>query len=116
MDDSTYVTHADHHFAAKDWQAVEDDPQFKGLVAAKRRFIIPATVFFILYYFSLPVLVGYYPALMSRNVYGNINLAYVFALSQFLMAWFIMFCYVRRARYFDKLESQIVAGVESKYR
>ncbi|NOT61472.1 MAG: DUF485 domain-containing protein [Acidobacteria bacterium] len=39
--------------------------EFKELVAAKRKFIIPATVFFIVYYFALPLLVGYAPALMA---------------------------------------------------
>lgn len=103
----------DSGYVAKDWQAIEDDSQFKELVAAKRRFIVPATIFFVLYYFSLPVLVGYFPALMSRNVYGHLNLAYAFALSQFVMAWFVMFCYMRRARYFDYLESQIVAKMRT---
>jgi len=105
-DDSANVTHVD-------WQKLDDNPEFRQLLAAKRRFIVPATVFFVLYYFSLPVLVGYYPALMGRNVYGNVNLAYLFALSQFFMAWFVMFCYVRRARHFDELESSIIAKVKA---
>ncbi|MDQ6932093.1 MAG: DUF485 domain-containing protein [Candidatus Eremiobacteraeota bacterium] len=114
MDDSTNVARPNHQFTSDDWQALDDDPQFKYLVAAKRRFIIPATVFFVLYYFSLPILVGYYPILMSRNVYGNMNLAYIFALSQFVMAWLVMLLYVRRARYYDQLESQIISKVQSK--
>ena len=36
------------------------------------------------------VLVGYFPSLMERRVAGKINLAYLFALSQFFMAWTIM--------------------------
>ena len=44
-------------------------------------------VFFVVYYFALPVLVGYAPELMSRPVVGKVNIAYLFALSQFFMAW-----------------------------
>jgi uncharacterized membrane protein (DUF485 family) len=90
------------------WSQLEAEPQFRELVAAKRRFILPATVFFIVYYFALPILVGYYPGLMDRDVVGNINLAYLFALSQFAMAWVVMWLYVRRARHFDALERGIV--------
>ena len=94
--------------SAKRWAAVESDPQFRELVHAKRGFILPATIFFIVYYFALPVLVGYWPELMSRDVIGEINIAYLFALSQFAMAWLIMVMYVRRARVFDRLVDNLV--------
>jgi uncharacterized membrane protein (DUF485 family) len=90
------------------WSVVEAEPQFRALVDARRRFIVPATVFFIVYYFALPVLVGYHPGMMDRGVFGNINLAYLFALSQFFMAWVVMWLYVRRARHFDALEHEVV--------
>jgi len=91
-----------------DWTAIESSPAFRELVASKRRFIVPATVFFIVYYFALPVLVGYFPDAMSRDVVGKINVAYLFALSQFVMAWVVMALYVRRARSFDAQEHAIV--------
>ena len=93
---------------AHDWTAIEAAPEFRELVAAKRRFIVPATVFFIAYYFALPILVGYWPEVMSRDVVGKINVAYLFALSQFAMAWLVMALYVRRARDFDAREHAIV--------
>ena len=72
---------------------------------------MPATIFFVAYYFALPVLVGYWPELMSRRVLGPINLAYLFALSQFVMAWTLMALYIRRARRFDEVSEQIVRRV-----
>jgi uncharacterized membrane protein (DUF485 family) len=92
-----------------DWDALQATPEFRGLVAAKRRFIVPATLFFIVYYFALPVLVGYFPGLMERRVFGSVNLAYLFALSQFGMAWVVMALYVRRARDFDAQEHALLA-------
>jgi uncharacterized membrane protein (DUF485 family) len=98
------------HAHAPDWAAVERDPEFRRLKAEKRRFILPATLFFIAYYFALPVLVGYFPEAMGRDVFGEINLAYLFALSQFFMAWGLMWLYVRRARGFDAMAERVAAG------
>ena len=85
-----------------DWAELEQLPEFRQLVRAKRAFILPATLFFVAYYFALPALVGYWPDAMSTRVVGPINIAYLFALSQFVMAWTLMALYVRRARRFDE--------------
>lgn len=98
-----------HPSSAVDWAAIERDDEFRTLVAAKRRFIVPATVFFILYYFALPLLVGYRPELMSTDVVGEVNLAYLFSLSQFVMAWILMAMYVRRARNYDAMVAALIA-------
>jgi len=82
-------------------------------VRAKLRFIIPATLFFVIYYFALPVLVGYAPALMSKRVIGVVNIAYLFALSQFFMAWIIAGLYLRAAARFDKMEHTVIEKAES---
>ena len=89
------------------WSAIAQHEKFRELLRAKRRFVIPATIFFILYYFALPVMVGYFPQVMERKVIGSINLAYLFALSQFFMAWIIMYLYVRAARRFDAMASEL---------
>jgi uncharacterized membrane protein (DUF485 family) len=89
------------------WTQIAHSDEFRDLVRIKARFIIPATIFFITYYFALPILVGYFPQLMERKVVGSINLAYLFALSQFFMAWIIMWLYVRHARKFDAMEEEI---------
>jgi len=97
-----------------DWAAIERMPEFRALVRAKRAFIIPATLFFVAYYFALPALVGYWPDLMSTRVAGRINLAYLFALSQFVMAWVIMAVYVRRAQRYDRMVEQLLARVKGR--
>src|SRR6185436_5000238 len=91
-----------------DWAAIERTPEFRALVRAKRAFIVPATLFFVVYYFALPALVGYWPDLMSARVAGPINLAYLFALSQFVMAWAIMAVYIRRARRYDRMVETVL--------
>src|SRR5712691_12424854 len=91
-----------------DWSRVTQMPEFRSMVKAKLRFIIPAVVFFVVYYFALPVLVGYAPGLMSKKVFGVINIAYLFALSQFFMAWIIAALYLRAAAKFDKMEHTVI--------
>lgn len=84
------------------WERLAATPEFEKLLSEKRRFVIPATIFFIVYYFALPVSVGYFPELMSRKVIGPVNLAYLFALSQFVMAWVLAWLYMRAADRFDR--------------
>jgi len=40
---------------------------------------------------------------MEKQVFGVVNLAYLFALSQFVMAWTVAALYVRAAGRFDKM-------------
>lgn len=98
--------------AAPDWEAIARTSEFRALLRAKARFIVPATVFFLVYYFALLVLVGYAPALMERKVWGPVNLAYLFAVSQFFMAWIIAWLYLRAARRFDQAGRAILAKLE----
>lgn len=93
---------ADEDRDAADWDAIAAHADFKKLVAAKARFIVRATIFFVVYYFTLPVLVGYAPELMAKKVWGNVNVAYLFALSQFFMAWALAFIYVAVAAGWDR--------------
>ena len=99
---------ADEDRDVVDWQRLAATAEFKQLLKAKARFVVPATIFFIVYYFSLPLLVGYAPQLMSKKVLGVINVAYLFALSQFLMAWLIAWAYVRAAARFDRMARDAV--------
>jgi uncharacterized membrane protein (DUF485 family) len=92
-----------------DWDRVASREDFRALVAAKRAFIVPATVFFVMYYLALPLLVGYAPATMKTEVFGVVNLAYLFALSQFVMAWGLAAWYLRAAGRFDGMAQHIVA-------
>lgn len=94
--------------SSPDWAAIERTPEFRDLVRAKRAFVVPASLFFVIYYFALPVLVGYWPDLMSMRVVGRINVAYLFALSQFVMAWTLMAAYVRRARLWDRMVDDLL--------
>lgn len=92
-----------------DWDRLAASDRFRNLLKAKRRFIVPAMIFFIIYYFALPVLIGYARPFMETKVLGPVNLAYLFALSQFFMAWIIAALYVRAAARFDRMAADVVS-------
>jgi uncharacterized membrane protein (DUF485 family) len=83
-----------------DWDAIAAAPEFKALLISKAAFIVPATIFFLVYYFALPLLVGWFPDFMKTKI-GSVNLAYLFALSQFFMAWIVAGFYVVKAAGWD---------------
>ena len=93
------------------WDRIAASQEFKDLMATKKTFIVPAFIFFLVYYFALPVLVGYAPKFMATKV-GQVNLAYLFALSQFFVAWIIAGLYVRAANNFDRLAEDILNRAE----
>jgi uncharacterized membrane protein (DUF485 family) len=90
------------------WEQISRDPDFRRLLASKARFVAPATAFFLLYYFALPILVGYAPELMARPILGDLNAAYLFALSQFFMAWILAGFYVCVAAGWDRQAAAIL--------
>lgn len=99
---------ADEEAGAVNWEALAASARFKALLRAKRRFVVPAMLSFIAYYFALPALVGYARPLMEKRVLGPVNLAYLFALSQFFMAWIIAALYVRAANGFDRQAKDVL--------
>jgi len=95
------------------WDHVANMDEFKLLLLAKKEFIVPATITFIVYYFLLPISVGYFPEFMDKRV-GPVNLAYLFALSQFFVAWAIAGFYVKAARKFDGFGSRILDHLDKR--
>ena len=94
------------------WERIAAMSTFQALLAAKQRFIIPATLFFLVYYFALPLLVGYAPQMMEIKLVGVVNLAYVFALSQFFMAWILAAFYLRAAKRFDAMAAEVIVELD----
>src|SRR6266536_319752 len=95
----------------KQWDRIAGSEQFKDLLQIKKMFIIPAFVFFLVHYFALALLVGYAPKLASTRVVGTVTVAYLFALSQFVMGWIIAGLYLLASTRFDALTKDILASV-----
>jgi uncharacterized membrane protein (DUF485 family) len=87
-----------------DWVAAERSPEFRELIAVRRRFVLPATIFFLAWYFGFVLLAGYAPDFMGRSVYEGLTVGYCLALTQFVMVGVLGIMYLRRAeRVYDPL-------------
>jgi uncharacterized membrane protein (DUF485 family) len=92
-----------------DWKAVEQSPEFGELIAARRRFVLPATIFFLAWYIGFVLLAGYAPDFMARSVYQGLTVGYCLALTQFVMVFTLGIMYLRRAdRVFDPLAAKVI--------
>ncbi|MCH1639852.1 DUF485 domain-containing protein [Paenibacillus timonensis] len=90
----------------KSYTEVLHSAKFKTLISRKKRFIIPLTVFFLLFYFALPVMTSY-SEVLNRPAIGPISWAWMFAFAQFVMTWVLCILYSRVSRRFDRLVDEI---------
>ena len=91
-----------------DWEAAEHSPEFQELVRSRRRFVVPATIFFRAWYLGFILLAGYAKDFMAESVYEGLTVGYVLALTQFVMVAVLGLMYLRRsARVYDPLSAEV---------
>ena len=88
-----------------EWVRVERTPAFQELARKRKAFIIPATIFFLVFFMGLPFLAAFTTLLNARAV-GPLTWAYVYGFAQFAMVWILMHVYVSRANKWDDLVDQ----------
>jgi len=94
-----------------DWHAIAQSPEFRELIAARRRFVLPATIFFLAWYIGFILLAGYAPDFMARSVYQGLTVGYCLALTQFVMVGALGLMYLRRSeRIYDPLALKVRQG------
>src|SRR4051812_21013300 len=90
--------------------AVEQSPDFAKLRKAFRGFVFPMTVAFFLWYALYVILSAYARGFMGTKITGNINVALVFGVLQFVSTCVIAWLYARFAsRKLDPLAEQLRA-------
>ena len=104
-----------------DWERIERLPEFRELVARRRRFVVPASAFFLVWYFGFIVLAGYAEDFMGTSIYEGFTVGYGLALSQFVMVGTLGLWYLRYSqRELDPLrvrlaeEAGAATGAETK--
>jgi uncharacterized membrane protein (DUF485 family) len=91
----------------RDWQAIEASPEFQELVKARRSFLVPATVVFLVVGIGYLLLAAFDHGLMGKQVFGGIPFAFLAALSQVLLTWVLTAAYLRKAAStFEPLEQR----------
>lgn len=89
------------------YEKIAASPEFTTLIRKKNKFLLPVTIFFLLFYFSLPLLTSF-STVLNKPAVGDISWVWVLALAQFIMTWTLCMIYVKKANQFDAEADQIL--------
>lgn len=89
-----------------DYAAVCQSEKFRQLISSKKRFIVPMTIFFFVFYFALPIMTSY-STVLNKPAVGPISWAWVFAFAQFIMTWALCIIYTKKSAHFDRIVNEI---------
>ncbi|WP_406435317.1 DUF485 domain-containing protein [Streptomyces sp. NBC_01589] len=84
--------------AADIYLEVQRSKAFQEVRGRYRRFVVPATLAFLVWYLAYVVIAITAPGLMARPVAGAVNVAMVAGLGQFLTTFLLTGAYARHAR------------------
>jgi uncharacterized membrane protein (DUF485 family) len=102
---------------AEAYQRIADGADFIELRRRYRLFAFPATIAFMVWYITYVVCNNWARDFMDTKVVGNINIALIFGLLQFLSTFLIAFLYARHAnKSLDPLATKLREGYESEIR
>ncbi|HWT23265.1 MAG TPA: DUF485 domain-containing protein [Solirubrobacteraceae bacterium] len=90
---------------AFDWRGIESSPEFRELVASKRRFIVPAAVAVFAIFLGYLLLATFAEGFMGSEIVDGLPVAWALAVSQVVMTWVVTWLYLRKAdREWEPLE------------
>jgi uncharacterized membrane protein (DUF485 family) len=89
------VTTTDAEAARDAWIEGIDSAEFKALVDAKQRAIVPMMVVYIAGYLGLSILAGFGRGVLGIKVLGPVNLGFVLIAGNYLMSWLLGLAYAR---------------------
>ncbi|GEK35158.1 DUF485 domain-containing protein [Kurthia sibirica] len=101
-------TTARSELSTQEYVNITESSEYKALKKKKNKFIFPIAVFFLLFYFALPVLTSFFPSVLKGNAIGDITWVWIFAFAQFIMVWTLVTVYVKKAAKFDKDAAVII--------
>lgn len=88
-----------------DYLAVQRSPEFATLRSRFRGFAFPMTLLFIVWYLAYVLLAAYAHDFMSKKVWGEVNVAIVMGVLQFVSTAVITIAYLRFAK--RRLDPQV---------
>ena len=97
--------------------AVQRSPEFADLRRKFRSFVFPMTLVFLSWYLLYVIASGWARDFMGQKLIGNINVAYVFGLLQFVSTFLIAWLYERHMnRNVDPLARRLREELEGERR
>lgn len=92
----------------EEYQRIHGTDDFAELKSSYLRFVVPMTIAFMVWYLLYVLASNWAPDFMGTQVVGNINIALVFGLLQFVTTFGIAFWYARfAARRMDPIADRL---------
>jgi uncharacterized membrane protein (DUF485 family) len=96
--------------ASIDWRTVHDSAEFRRLSRARGRFVRGAAVVLLAWFAVFLLVVGAAPGVAGTVLLAGMSVGFLLGLSQFVLAWFLTWRYLRLSeRVFSPLEEDVVA-------
>ncbi|MFJ8809236.1 DUF485 domain-containing protein [Streptomyces sp. NPDC102490] len=83
--------------SAEEFSEVQQSAEFAELRRSFRSFAFPLTIAFVAWYLLYVLLSNYAGGFMGTKLFGNINVAFVFGIAQFVTTFLIAWWYSRHA-------------------
>lgn len=89
------VTTRDAEAARDAWIHGVQSPEFRTLIDAKQRAIVPMIVIYVVGYLGLSILAGFGRGLLGTKVVGAVNLGFVLIAANYVLSWLLGVVYAR---------------------
>jgi uncharacterized membrane protein (DUF485 family) len=95
------------------YDRLHETAEFTELKRRYRSFVLPATVAFLVWYLLYVVLSNWAHDFMSKELVGNVNVALVFGVLQFVTTFLIAYLY---SRYSSEKLDPLASKLDAEYR
>ena len=100
--------------ASDAWIEGVESPEFKTLIDAKQRSIVPMIIIYVVGYLGLSVLAGFGRGILGTKVLGAVNLGFALIAGNYVMSWVLAVVYARvSANRHDPLVKVVVDKVQA---
>src|SRR5271167_1421822 len=86
---------SDGELAPNAWIEGVESTEFKTLIDAKQRSIVPMIVIYMIGYMGLSILAGFGRGILGTKVLGAVNLGFVLIAGNYVMSWVLAIVYAR---------------------
>jgi uncharacterized membrane protein (DUF485 family) len=98
--------------AEPDWAALARSPQFRELMASRRRFLVAGTAFYSLYFLAYLCLLGFAPDTMNKYLFGSVSYALAGGMSLVVLAFVMAFLHARKSGEWERMAQSVLAGAQ----
>lgn len=97
------------------WEATQASSKFQKLKKSYRGFAFPLTIAFLVWYFLYVILTAFAREWVSTPVFGNVNIALILGVLQFISTFLIAWLYERHSSHkLDAPSEEIKHAVEKE--